>query len=200
MAFHDRKRVTFDEPLLVEVIEDDSEKFELPADEKRTRNRKFMLWTLVAVFVGLLIIRPPRKCTSFYSSRDRNTSLTRTHLVRHCAHSMHRHVKHKYAHLVLPAESVPKAIVKPSILNVERPQHVEHHYKKRADNGPLCTSTQCTNFAQSIKANLAANYTAIDPCEDFSTYVCGGWRDKHDYRADQACEPCPQFPPCAFLH
>ena len=25
----------------------------------------------------------------------------------------------------------------------------------------------------------------IDPCEDFSKYVCGGWQSKHDLRADQ---------------
>jgi len=85
-----------------------------------------------------------------------------------------------------------KAAAAPSIIDVDWPQHVIHQHVKRADNAEdanVCTSAQCTNFAKSIRANLATNYNAIDPCEDFSTYACGGWREKHDYRVDQACKP-----------
>jgi hypothetical protein len=111
---------------------------------------------------------------------------------------MHRHVKHKFHHLVEPAQPA-RAIqlennIKPSFPNIERTHHVDNHPLKRADNGSVCSSPQCTTYAESIKANLAPNYSAIDPCEDFSTYVCGGWREKHDFRADQACKPFHTLP------
>lgn len=104
---------------------------------------------------------------------------------------MHRHAQHKYAHAVKPAAPVRHSNlepdIKPTFPNIERTHHVDNH-PKRADPGLMCTNTQCTNYAAAVKSNLAANYAAIDPCVDFSTYACGGWREKHDFRADQACK------------
>ncbi|KAF2420974.1 endothelin-converting enzyme [Tothia fuscella] len=50
----------------------------------------------------------------------------------------------------------------------------------------VCDSPVCKDWASSMKKNLATNYKTLDPCDDFSTYVCGGWRDTHDFRSDQA--------------
>jgi endothelin-converting enzyme len=36
-----------------------------------------------------------------------------------------------------------------------------------------------------ILYNLAPNYKELDPCTDFEELVCGGWKDRHDLRADQ---------------
>ncbi|KAL8702218.1 MAG: hypothetical protein Q9201_004522 [Fulgogasparrea decipioides] len=32
---------------------------------------------------------------------------------------------------------------------------------------------------------MSPDYRSLDPCEDFSRYVCEGWEQKHDLRADQ---------------
>lgn len=32
---------------------------------------------------------------------------------------------------------------------------------------------------------MAPNHETLDPCDDFSRYVCEGWEQKHDLRADQ---------------
>lgn len=50
----------------------------------------------------------------------------------------------------------------------------------------MCTTAACTEFARVINENLASNYSEIDPCDDFATYVCGGWQDTHTYRPDQS--------------
>ncbi|GME64811.1 putative endothelin-converting enzyme protein [Neofusicoccum parvum] len=50
----------------------------------------------------------------------------------------------------------------------------------------VCTTAACTEFARVINENLASNYSEIDPCDDFATYVCGGWQDTHTYRPDQS--------------
>ncbi|KAE9987683.1 hypothetical protein EG328_001916 [Venturia inaequalis] len=165
MALPDEKHVSFDEPLLARIVDED---VEAPVDKKRARY--LGLGFLVVVLVGILAGGPA---------------------VRACSHHMNRHVQHKHAHVVKPAihhsnsnsetPSLPN-LEKPSFPNLER----THHVDKRADPGPMCTSSQCLSYAAEIKANLAANYTAIDPCVDFSTLVCGGWREKHDYRPSQA--------------
>lgn len=105
---------------------------------------------------------------------------------------MNRHVQYKYAHVVKPAayHSNVEYNLKPSFPNTDR----THHVNKRADPGPLCTNSQCLSYAAAVKANLAPNYTAIDPCVDFSTYVCEGWRQKNDFRADQACKTLLTLP------
>lgn len=64
MAFLDEKRVSINEPLLVEVVEVDPENVELPVDQKRNRNRKLALWVLAIVFVGILVAGPAGTFTS----------------------------------------------------------------------------------------------------------------------------------------
>ncbi|TID22410.1 endothelin-converting enzyme [Venturia nashicola] len=160
MAALGEKHVSFEEPLLVRGVDSD-ENVEPPVDKKRTRY--LALGLLAVVFIGILVGGPT---------------------VRACSHHMNRRIQHKHAHVVKPATHHRDldSNLKPSFPNVER----THHVDKRADPGPLCTTRECVKYAAEINANLAANYTAIDPCVDFSTYVCGGWRERHDYRADQA--------------
>ncbi|TLD38013.1 putative endothelin-converting enzyme protein [Venturia nashicola] len=48
------------------------------------------------------------------------------------------------------------------------------------DNGSTtCTSAKCVEFAKTVKSALAPNYLTVDPCADFSTYACDGWRQTH---------------------
>lgn len=49
----------------------------------------------------------------------------------------------------------------------------------------LCLTPACVHAASEILYNLSPNYKELDPCEDFEELVCGGWRDRHDLRADQ---------------
>jgi len=91
----------------------------------------------------------------------------------------------------LPAK--PKTPSKPTVpdfYNALANDRMGYTLAKREESNPaaeVCTTPTCTDWAASIKSNLAPNHTIIDPCEDFDTYVCGGWRNTHDYRADQAC-------------
>ncbi|KAL8674450.1 MAG: hypothetical protein Q9168_001115 [Polycauliona sp. 1 TL-2023] len=50
---------------------------------------------------------------------------------------------------------------------------------------PICLSPACVLAAAGIIKNMDPDYHHIDPCEDFSRYVCGGWESKHDLRPDQ---------------
>lgn len=45
--------------------------------------------------------------------------------------------------------------------------------------GAICETQACHDFAATIKASLAPNYTEIDPCDDFASYVCDGWTAAH---------------------
>ncbi|KAK0707299.1 endothelin-converting enzyme [Lasiosphaeris hirsuta] len=49
----------------------------------------------------------------------------------------------------------------------------------------LCMTPACLELAAEFKNNLAANFTAIDPCTDFEEMVCGGWRDRNPLPAGQ---------------
>ncbi|KAF1343659.1 peptidase family M13 [Lizonia empirigonia] len=49
----------------------------------------------------------------------------------------------------------------------------------------LCLTPACVHAASEILYNLSPNYKELDPCNDFEELVCGGWRDRHDLRADQ---------------
>lgn len=39
--------------------------------------------------------------------------------------------------------------------------------------------------ASKILENMSPKYHTIDPCHDFDLFVCEGWQEKHDLRADQ---------------
>lgn len=77
---------------------------------------------------------------------------------------------------LLPTNGPPKPYIQP-IHTVPR--------NKRAADANLCTSELCQSYATQIRANLAKNYTVIDPCVDMDMYACEGWRDTHDYRPEQ---------------
>ncbi|KAF1934863.1 endothelin-converting enzyme 1 [Clathrospora elynae] len=49
----------------------------------------------------------------------------------------------------------------------------------------LCLTPACVHAASEILYNLSPQYKELDPCDDFEELVCGGWRDRHDLRADQ---------------
>ncbi|KAF2710379.1 zincin [Pleomassaria siparia CBS 279.74] len=49
----------------------------------------------------------------------------------------------------------------------------------------LCLTPACVHAASEILYNLSPDYKELDPCNDFEELVCGGWRDRHDLRADQ---------------
>lgn len=43
----------------------------------------------------------------------------------------------------------------------------------------------CVVAASEIIENMSPRYKEIDPCTDFEAFVCEGWSEKHDLRADQ---------------
>jgi hypothetical protein len=82
----------------------------------------------------------------------------------------------KQINTLLPINGPPKLYIPPF--------HSLRH-DKRSTAASVCTSELCQSYATQIKANLAKNYTAIDPCVDMDMYACEGWRDTHDYRPEQ---------------
>lgn len=49
----------------------------------------------------------------------------------------------------------------------------------------ICLTPACVIAAAEILQNLSPRYHEIDPCENFDKFVCEGWDEKHDLRADQ---------------
>ena len=49
----------------------------------------------------------------------------------------------------------------------------------------VCLTPACVIAASSILQNMSPKYHTIDPCHDFDQFVCEGWQEKHDLRADQ---------------
>ena len=49
----------------------------------------------------------------------------------------------------------------------------------------ICLTPACVIAASKILENMSPRYNAIDPCHDFDQFVCEGWQEKHDLRADQ---------------
>jgi len=49
----------------------------------------------------------------------------------------------------------------------------------------LCLTPACVHAASEILYNLSPQYKQLDACDNFEELVCGGWRDRHDLRADQ---------------
>ncbi|KAJ6093337.1 hypothetical protein N7486_008626 [Penicillium sp. IBT 16267x] len=66
-----------------------------------------------------------------------------------------------------------------------RPHPDGTHPSRPQSPPPTCNTPECIHAASEILYNLDANYETIDPCTNFDQYVCGGWRERHDMRADQ---------------
>ncbi|KAL8927699.1 MAG: hypothetical protein Q9208_002114 [Pyrenodesmia sp. 3 TL-2023] len=49
----------------------------------------------------------------------------------------------------------------------------------------ICLTPACVIAAAGILENMSPDHHSINPCEDFSKFVCGGWEQKHDLRPDQ---------------
>lgn len=49
----------------------------------------------------------------------------------------------------------------------------------------ICLTPACVIAAAEILQNLSPRHHEIDPCENFDKFVCEGWEEKHDLRADQ---------------
>ncbi len=49
----------------------------------------------------------------------------------------------------------------------------------------VCLTPVCVIAASKILEDMSPRYHAIDPCHDFDQFVCEGWQEKHDLRADQ---------------
>lgn len=49
----------------------------------------------------------------------------------------------------------------------------------------VCLTPACVIAAAKILENMSPRYRNIDPCHDFDQFVCEGWQEKHDLRADQ---------------
>lgn len=49
----------------------------------------------------------------------------------------------------------------------------------------ICLTPACVIAAAGILQNMSPNHHNVDPCEDFSRFVCEGWEQRHDLRPDQ---------------
>ncbi|KAL8809939.1 MAG: hypothetical protein Q9200_002994 [Gallowayella weberi] len=62
---------------------------------------------------------------------------------------------------------------------------VNHTQAPEQPKDPICLTPACMVAAAGIIENMAPKHQDINPCEDFSNFVCGGWEQKHDLRPDQ---------------
>ncbi|KAI4179379.1 MAG: hypothetical protein LQ348_005409 [Seirophora lacunosa] len=60
-----------------------------------------------------------------------------------------------------------------------------HNPVPEQETDSICVTPACVIAAAGILQNMSPNYHKVDPCEDFSTFVCGGWEEIHDLRPDQ---------------
>ncbi|KAG0365785.1 hypothetical protein BGX24_003969 [Mortierella sp. AD032] len=51
------------------------------------------------------------------------------------------------------------------------------------NNSAICTTPQCVLAAADVLGDMDA---LVDPCQDFSQYVCGGFKDKHEIPPSKA--------------
>lgn len=62
-------------------------------------------------------------------------------------------------------------------------------YKSEPESKPetatICVTPACVLAASEILQNISPRYHQIDPCSNFNDFVCEGWQEKHDLRADQ---------------
>ena len=60
------------------------------------------------------------------------------------------------------------------------------HKAQKDHKSSFCLSNDCSEAGSQIFRNLAANYTALDPCSNFEQYACGGFPQHHKLRPDQS--------------
>ena len=65
---------------------------------------------------------------------------------------------------------------------------VIHHNDRPVVQGPtpVCTTAGCVLAASELLHNISPDFSNLDPCDDFRTYVCEGWDMRHDLRSDQS--------------
>ncbi|MCJ1320379.1 hypothetical protein MMC15_005717 [Xylographa vitiligo] len=63
-----------------------------------------------------------------------------------------------------------------------------HHNDRPVVQGPtpVCTTAGCVLAASELLHNISPDFSNLDPCDDFRTYVCEGWDMRHDLRSDQS--------------
>ena len=49
----------------------------------------------------------------------------------------------------------------------------------------MCLTPACLHAASELLYTLSPQYKTLDPCTNLEELVCGGWKDRHDIRADQ---------------
>ena len=66
-------------------------------------------------------------------------------------------------------------------------QDVVVGYRRGPPSKPatICITPACVVAASEIIQNMSPRYHEIDPCSNFDKFVCEGWKEKHDLRADQ---------------
>ena len=62
---------------------------------------------------------------------------------------------------------------------------VSYYNMPAETNETVCLTPACVLAAAEILSNMSPSYHGIDPCIDFNKFVCEGWNEKHDLRADQ---------------
>jgi endothelin-converting enzyme len=58
--------------------------------------------------------------------------------------------------------------------------------QKSSTKSEVCLTPACVHAASEILYTLSPNYKELDPCTDIEELVCGGWKERHDLREDQA--------------
>ena len=62
-------------------------------------------------------------------------------------------------------------------------------YRSKPESKPktatICVTPACVLAASEILQNISPRYQQLDPCSNFNDFVCEGWQEKHDLRADQ---------------
>ncbi|RII10824.1 hypothetical protein CUC08_Gglean006824 [Alternaria sp. MG1] len=72
-----------------------------------------------------------------------------------------------------------------SIILYGLPQLDDEPLGNYPEENELCMTPACVHAASEVLYNLSPQYKELDPCDDFEELVCGGWRERHDLRADQ---------------
>ena len=84
--------------------------------------------------------------------------------------------------LVVRKKAVP-ALCTPKVSSSIASYNSEPESKPKT--ATICVTPACVLAASEILQNISPRYHQIDPCSNFNDFVCEGWQEKHDLRADQ---------------